>query len=150
MLDRYVKDEIVIEEYISSNREFYWLRAMLNRKLLLLTLTCSLTKTQLSSLCEIFKTAFSLVPSSRLMIRSNLSQMFFKVGVLKISLNSQKKNCTRVFLRPQTCFFIKKEAPAQVFSCEFCEIFNKNFFHRTPVVAASKVVESQIFQENIS
>ena len=26
---------------------------------------------------------------------------------------------------------------AQVFSCEFCEIFNNTFFYRTPLVAVS-------------
>ena len=31
----------------------------------------------------------------------------------------------------------KKKTPTQVFSCEFCEIFNNTFFHRTPLVAAS-------------
>ena len=35
------------------------------------------------------------------------------------------------------CNFIKKEALAQVFSCEFCKIFESTFFHRTPLVAAS-------------
>ena len=33
--------------------------------------------------------------------------------------------------------FIKKEALALVFSCEFCEISNNTILHRTPVVAAS-------------
>ena len=33
--------------------------------------------------------------------------------------------------------FIKKEALAQVFSSEFCEISKNTFFHRTPLVAAS-------------
>ena len=28
--------------------------------------------------------------------------------------------------------FIKKETLAQVFSCEFCNIFKNTFFHRTP------------------
>ena len=37
----------------------------------------------------------------------------------------------------QACDFIKKETLAQVFSCEFCEIFKNTFFHRTPSVAAS-------------
>ena len=44
----------------------------------------------------------------------------------------------KVFLEigcPQACNFIKKEALAQVFSCEFCEIFKNTFFHRTPLVA---------------
>ena len=41
-------------------------------------------------------------------------------------------------LRPQACTFIKKEALAQVFSCEFSEISNNTFFYRTPPVAASE------------
>ena len=31
-------------------------------------------------------------------------------------------------IRPQACNFIKKETLAQVFSCEFCEIFKNTFF----------------------
>ena len=31
-------------------------------------------------------------------------------------------------LRPEACNFIKKEALAQVFSCEFCEISKNTFF----------------------
>ena len=38
---------------------------------------------------------------------------------------------------PQACNFIKKEALAQVFSREFCEIFKNNFFKKAPLVAAS-------------
>ena len=36
--------------------------------------------------------------------------------------------------------FIKKETLAQVFSCEFSEIFKKAFLHRTPLVAVSVCV----------
>ena len=39
--------------------------------------------------------------------------------------------------RPQAYNFIKKEALAQVFPCEFCETFKNTFFYRTPPVAAS-------------
>ena len=39
-------------------------------------------------------------------------------------------------LRPKTCNFIKKETLAQVFYCEFCEIFKNTFSYRTPPVAA--------------
>ena len=46
---------------------------------------------------------------------------------LKVSQNSQKNACARV-----SCNFIKKEALAQVFSCEFCETFKNKFFYRTP------------------
>ena len=59
---------------------------------------------------------------------------------LKISQNSPEKIFGRVsFLKFQTsaCSFIKKEALAQVFFCEFCEIFKDTFFYRTPPVAAS-------------
>ena len=34
----------------------------------------------------------------------------------------------------QACNFIKKETLAQVFSCEFYEIFKSTFFYRTPLV----------------
>ena len=30
--------------------------------------------------------------------------------------------------RPQACNYIKREALAKVFSCEFCEIFKNTFF----------------------
>ena len=38
---------------------------------------------------------------------------------------------------PEAFKFIKKEALAQVFSCEFWEISKNTFYHRTPPVAAS-------------
>ena len=47
---------------------------------------------------------------------------------------------------------IKKETPAQVFSCEFYEISENTFFYRTPLVAASAVTgnsESQMVFPNI-
>ena len=37
--------------------------------------------------------------------------------------------------------FIKTEALAQVFYCEFCEISKNTFLHRTPLVAASAYTE---------
>ena len=53
---------------------------------------------------------------------------------LEISQNSQN-TCASLFF--QACNFIKKETPALVFSCEFCEISENTFFYRTPLVAAS-------------
>ena len=38
---------------------------------------------------------------------------------------------------PETCSFIKKEALAQVFSCEFCEISKNTFFYTIPPVVGS-------------
>ena len=57
-----------------------------------------------------------------------------KKMVLEILQNSQENTFAWV------SFLIKlqaKESLAQVFSCEFCEIFKNTFFYRTPLVAAS-------------
>ena len=71
--------------------------------------------------------------------RCSHPEMFCKKKVfLKISQNSQENTCARVsFLIKLQFSFIKKEALAQVFSCEFSEISKDNFFHRIPLVAAS-------------
>ena len=58
---------------------------------------------------------------------------------LKISQNSQENTCARAssLIKPQACNFIKKETLAQVFSCEFREIFKNTYFYRILPVAAS-------------
>ena len=35
---------------------------------------------------------------------------------------------------------LRKKTLAQVFSCEFCKIYKKTFYYRTPLVAASGVL----------
>ena len=55
--------------------------------------------------------------------------MSCKKGVLKISQNPQENILH--------CNFIKKETLAQVFPCEFYEIFKNTFFYRIPPVATS-------------
>ena len=49
---------------------------------------------------------------------------------LKISQNSQENTCARasflIKLQASVSNFIKKETLAQVFSCEFCEVFKKS------------------------
>ena len=40
-------------------------------------------------------------------------------------------------LRP--AILLKKQALAQVLSCEFCEISTNTFYYKTPLVAASKI-----------
>ena len=55
-----------------------------------------------------------------------------KKMLLKILQNTQENACARVSflikLQAEACNFIKKETVAQVFSCEFCEIFQNTFF----------------------
>ena len=59
--------------------------------------------------------------------RSSCSQMFFKKGVLeKFAKFTEKHLCWSLFFNQVACFqptiLVKKKTPAQVFSCEFCEI----------------------------
>ena len=62
----------------------------------------------------------------------------------KLSKRIERRSRPEVFCKKgvlrnvaKACNFIKKESLAQVFSCEFCEIFENPFFYRTPHVAAS-------------
>ena len=64
-------------------------------------------------MCEIFTEAVAT--------RRSVKKVF-----LEISQNSQENTLA--------CNFVKKEALAQVFSCEFCEISQNTFSYRTPPV----------------
>ena len=66
-------------------------------------------------------------------------EVFFKKGVLRnFAKFTGKHLCQKLFFNKESLFsFIKKETLAQVFSREFCEIYENNLFHRTPLVAAS-------------
>ena len=74
--------------------------------------------------------------------RSSPPEVFCKKDVLKnFAKFTGKHLCQSLLfnkdtgLRPAT--LLKRETQAQVFSCEFCEIFKNNFFYRTSLVAAS-------------
>ena len=60
---------------------------------------------------------------------------------LKILQNLQENTCIGVSflikLQASSLQLYLKETPTQVFSCEFCEIFNNTFFQRTTPIAAS-------------
>ena len=51
-------------------------------------------------------------------------------GGLGVQQTSQENACVRApfLIKLQACNFIKKKKLAQVFSCEFCEIFKNSFF----------------------
>ena len=64
-------------------------------------------------------------------LRSSHPKVFYEKGVLKISQYSEGNTCATISLLIQLKVsgnFIKKEALAQVFSYEFCEIFKNTFF----------------------
>ena len=64
--------------------------------------------------------------------RSNRPEVFYKKGVLRnFAKFTGKHLCQSLFFNKvagTACNFIKKETLAQVFSCQFCEIFNNTFF----------------------
>ena len=61
--------------------------------------------------------------------RSSRPEVFCKKGVLRIFTRFTGKHLK---LQPSGLYFVKKEALAQVFSCEFCQISQSTFLHRTP------------------
>ena len=64
-----------------------------------------------------------------------------KKTFLKTPQNSQENTCATItFWLKLQAWGIKKTL-AQVFSCEFCEIFKNSFFNRTALVATSKRLE---------
>ena len=62
-------------------------------------------------------------------------EVFYKKVFLEISQNSQENTCARVsFLkicRPEACNFIKNEALAQMFSCNFVKFLRTPFLQNT-------------------
>ena len=84
-----------------------------------------------------------------LRIEAVIQRCSVKKVFLKISQNSQENTCARasflIKLLAEACNFIKKEALAQVFSCEFCEIFKNTYFYRTPPVAASVRIKKRFY-----
>ena len=65
-------------------------------------------------------------------LRSIHRRCSVRKDVLEISQDSQENTCARasflIKLQASGSNFIKKETLAQVFSCEFCEIFKNAFF----------------------
>ena len=72
---------------------------------------------------------------------SSLSQMFFKIGVLKnFAISAGKKPVLEFLFNKmpdlQACSLIK-DTPTHLFSYKYCEIFKITFFYETPLVTVS-------------
>ena len=82
--------------------------------------------------------------------RRSRPEVFYEKVFLKISNNSQENTCPRasllIKLQASFCNFIKKETPAQVFSCEFCEIFKSTFFTEYLRVTASDLYKPSLLR----
>ena len=79
-------------------------------------------------------------PFKNKVFSSSRPEVFCKKFILKnFAKFTGKHLCQGLFfnkvagLRPHACNSIKKETPALVFSCEFCEISNNTFLYRTPL-----------------
>ena len=111
----------------------FWLSFIIRRLFLLHTKAFKIMIKKKQSLT-------SRVPSAivwKKLVLSN-KELFSKKGVLKNFAKFTGKYLRQILffnkvagLRLQACNFIKKETLAQVFSCEFCEIFNKTFSQNT-------------------
>ena len=70
--------------------------------------------------------------------RSSRPEVFCKKGVLRNFAKFSGKHLRQSLFFDKVAGLIKKEALAQVFSCEFCEISENNFSYRTLPVSASE------------
>ena len=79
--------------------------------------------------------------------RSSRPGVLCKNGVLEnFAKFTGKRLCHSLFLiklQASSYNFIKKGTLAQVFSCEFCEVFKNTFIYRTPLVTASVLLKSK-------
>ena len=75
-----------------------------------------------------------------LKLRSSHQEVFWEKVILRnFTKLTGKQLCQGLFFNKvayKACNFIKKEALAQVFSCEFCETSRNTFSYRTPLVVA--------------
>ena len=96
--------------------------------------TISCRPRQKDSIKVVLLWVFQIFWIASLQNRSSIQRRSVKKIFLKISRNSQENACARVSflvkLQAETCNFIKREALALVFYCEFCEIFKNTFFCR--------------------
>ena len=75
--------------------------------------------------------------------RSSRPEVFCKKGVLRNYAKFKGKHLWQSLffnkVAGEVCDYIKKETLAQVFSCEYFQIFKNAFFYETPPVAPSVV-----------
>ena len=90
---------------------------------------------------EIYWVYFTLFKQDNLVAKgkANLNQT---VKILRAHINWFLFGC----ILPAT---YKKETPAQVFSCEYCQIFKSSIFYRTLLVVASIVLYFFLISQNI-
>ena len=81
------------------------------------------------------------------MITSHLMCVIYKCFMIRmlqllcckfVMIKIAEKAWQIIGLGPAT--LLRKKILAQVFSCEFCEIYKNTFYYRTPLVAASGVL----------
>ena len=61
-------------------------------------------------------------------IRTNRSQVFFEIGVLKVCNIHRKVPVLESLFSKVAILVAYKQTPTQMFSCEYCELFKKILF----------------------
>ena len=83
---------------------------------------------------------YSLIKGCLVISFRSRPKVFCKKDVLKnFAKFAGKHLCQTLFLNKVSGLKRIRCISTQVFSCEFCEIFKKTYFYRTPLVAASAV-----------
>ena len=100
---------------------------------------CTFTWYTITHFLLLFHRTWTKFSQSIQLFRSSHPDVFCKKYVLR---NFTK--FTGKYRKPETCNFIKKETLAQVFSCEFCKISKNTFYYKTPLVAASELLDLSI------
>ena len=72
--------------------------------------------------------------------RSSHPEVFCKKGVLRNFAKLTGEHLCQSLCTGLACKFINKEALAEMFSCEFCEVSKNSFSLRTPPVVASELL----------
>ena len=84
-------------------------------------------------------------------LRTSRSQIFFKIAALKNFAILSRKTCVAEYLfnkvaGMKVCIFIKKETPAQLFSCEYCEIFKNTYFEEWQMRTTTSDRSNDLFE----
>ena len=86
---------------------------------------------------------------NKLFFRSSCPEVFYKKEVLKKFKNFTGINLCRSLFFDEVATLFKKQTPAQVLSCEFCETF-KNTLFRKHIRTTASVFFSQIGNNKIT
>ena len=100
----------------------------------------------LHSSSESISTLSSFSRSSKILLKDLSVSLLPHNRSSRPEMFSKKKRLFLIRLQASRSEFFSKETSAQVFSCEFCEIFKNTFFYRQLVAAFNTTCHSKSFK----